>query len=172
MSQRVCGILMVRWVFPDIRAGLKGICWVDTWADTNMESCKTLTYAVTVLSCYGFELFTSWSPIKVPVTKCKIRLRMLRKADPFLPKNVAVFPKFLEEKRDKVKAEPREPREPPNEAQVPLFQLHLFCRDLDGYDRGSLSEWVGSKDANVWLTLRDFPRRVHCLPWVNIMTPA
>lgn len=61
---------------------------------------------------------------------------MLGKADPLLPKHVAVFPIFVEEKRDKVKAEPREPREPPNEAQVPLFQLHPFCRDLDGYDRG------------------------------------
>lgn len=53
---------------------------------------------------------------------------MLGKADPLLQKNGAVFPIFVEEKRDKeMKAEPREPREPPNEAQVPLFQLHLFA---------------------------------------------
>lgn len=35
----------------------QGKRWIrNTWAHTNMDSCKTLTYAVTVLSCYRFEL--------------------------------------------------------------------------------------------------------------------
>lgn len=98
-----------------------------------MDSCKTLTYAVTVLSCSRHDLQSKYKYIII----CKIRLRMLGKADPLFAQKMWQFsPFFVEEKRDKVKAEPREPREPPNEAQVPLFQLHPFCRDLDGYDKG------------------------------------